>query len=164
MLTRSHDSALPQPPGSDAACAVGEAGYILGFAGLLPQIAAVASLAFGMDRNLGHGFAFAYAGLVFSFVGGTWWGLAVQRPRQQGALLMIAVVPSLLVAALSLALVSAAIPLRLALVILGGALMLMLPVDRHLVQSGDAPAGWMVLRTPLSLGLGALTLIAGAIA
>jgi peptidoglycan/LPS O-acetylase OafA/YrhL len=142
---------------------VGETGFILGFAGLLPQVAAVASLAIGMDGAIGHCFAFAYAGLIFSFVGGTWWGLAVRRPGPQGALLMAAVVPSLLVAALMLGMVGAVLPLRLSLVILGGALMLMLPMDRHLVAKGDAPVGWMTLRTPLSLGLGVLTLIAGVL-
>jgi len=164
MLAQSHEAGASQRAASGAAGAVGETGYILGFAGLLPQIAAVAALALGMDSYIGHCFAFAYAGLVFSFVGGAWWGLAVQRSHRQGVLLMIAVVPSLLVAALALALVSSAIPLRPALVVLGAALMLMLPMDRNLVHAGDAPAGWMMLRTPLSLGLGALTLIAGAIA
>lgn len=161
MLATSQDAARKSPA---PAATVSEAGFILGFAGLLPQVAAVASLALGVDRNLGHGFAFAYAGLVFSFIGGAWWGLAVRRPSGQGALLMVAVVPSLIVSALMLALVSGVLPLRLALVVLGAALMLMLPVDRHLVEAGDAPAGWMALRKPLSLGLGTLTLIAGAIA
>ena len=164
MLTKHQDFASPQPPASGAAGAVGETGYILGFAGLLPQIAAVASLALGMSSDIGHCFAFAYAGLVFSFVGGAWWGLAVQRSHCQGMLLIIAVVPSLIVAALALALVSSTIPLRPALVVLGAGLMLMLPMDRNLVAAGDAPAGWMMLRTPLSLGLGALTLIAGVLA
>jgi peptidoglycan/LPS O-acetylase OafA/YrhL len=164
MLSRTQNATLLETQGSSAPCRVGEIGFILGFAGLLPQIAAVASLALGVDRTIGHGFAFAYAGLIFSFVGGTWWGLAVRRPGPQGALLTVAVIPSLLVAALLLAMVAAVMPLRLSLVVLGGGLMLMLPVDRHLVAEGDAPAGWMTLRTPLSLGLGVLTLVAGVIA
>ena len=164
MLSTNRNTTLAETQDRAGECRVGESGFILGFAGLLPQVAAVAALALGVDRVIGHGFAFAYAGLIFSFVGGTWWGLTVRRPGRQGALLTVAVLPSLLVAALMLAMVSAVLPLRLALVILGGALMLMLPVDRHLVAEGDAPAGWMVLRTPLSLGLGVLTLLAGVIA
>ena len=164
MASTPYNTDMERRRGVSPRCAVGEAGFILGFAGLLPQVAAVASLALGMDHSLGHGFAFAYASLIFSFIGGAWWGFAIRRPRGQGGLLIIAVVPSLIVAGLMLASVSSVLPLRLALVVLGGALMLMLPVDRHLVRTGDAPAGWMVLRTPLSLGLGVLTLIAGAIA
>jgi len=164
MLSTSRKGTLLETQNASGECQVGETGFILGFAGLLPQVAAVASLALGVDRAIGHGFAFAYAGLIFSFVGGTWWGLAVRRPSRQGALLMVAVIPSLLVAGLMLAMVSAVLALRLSLVILGGALMLMLPVDRHLVDQDIAPPGWMTLRTPLSLGLGVLTLIAGVIA
>jgi hypothetical protein len=43
----------------------------------------------------------------------------------------------------------------------GVALLLTLPVDRHLVATGDAPADWMRLRVPLSVGLGGLTIVAG---
>jgi hypothetical protein len=41
--------------------------------------------------------------------------------------------------------------------------MLTLLVDRHLMNRGDAPPDWMRLRTPLSLGLGALTILAGVV-
>jgi hypothetical protein len=164
MLATRQDSTPREEESRGVRGSVGETGFILGFAGLLPQVVAVAALAIGVDGAIGHAFAFAYAGLIFSFVGGAWWGLVVRRPRHQGPLLMIATVPSLIVAALLLAMISAVLPVRLALVALGGALMLTLRVDRHLVAAGDAPAGWMVLRTPLSLGLGVLTLLAGVIA
>jgi peptidoglycan/LPS O-acetylase OafA/YrhL len=163
MLASRQDPTVREEEGRRPRGAVGEAGFILGFAGLLPQVVAVAALMLGLDSTIGHTFAFAYAGLIFSFVGGAWWGLVMRRPHHQGAMLIIATLPSLLVAALLLALASAVLPLRLALVLLGGGLMLTLSVDRHLVAKGDAPAGWMVLRTPLSLGLGVLTLIAGVL-
>ena len=47
------------------------------------------------------------------------------------------------------------------MIALGGAILLTLPVDRHLVATGEAPANWMKLRMPLSLGLGGLTIAAG---
>jgi len=50
------------------------------------------------------------------------------------------------------------------MVAMGSAIMLTLPVDRWLVTRGAAPANWMRLRVPLSLGLGALTIAAGALA
>ena len=43
----------------------------------------------------------------------------------------------------------------------GVALIAALLVDRALVRLGLAPPGWMRLRVPLSLGLGALTIVAG---
>ena len=47
------------------------------------------------------------------------------------------------------------------LVATGIALFLTLPVDRALTRRGDAPADWMRLRVPLSVGLGALTILTG---
>jgi hypothetical protein len=46
---------------------------------------------------------------------------------------------------------------------LGISLIGALLVDRALVRAGIAPPGWMALRAPLSLGLGALTLVAAAL-
>ena len=39
--------------------------------------------------------------------------------------------------------------------------MLTLPVDRRLTTMGVKPAGWMAMRIPLSIGLGALTILCG---
>ncbi|EDX80246.1 hypothetical protein BBAL3_1403 [Brevundimonas sp. BAL3] len=51
---------------------------VLGFAGLLPQAAAVAVLILGGPdvRFAALSLAYAYAALIFSFLGGVWWGLA----------------------------------------------------------------------------------------
>ena len=46
------------------------------------------------------------------------------------------------------------------LVLLGVALIAALAIDVALVRRGIAPPGWLVLRVPLSLGLGTLTILA----
>ena len=136
------------------------AARLLGFAGLLPQLALIVAMIVSPDPGW-RLIAFAYGALILSFLGGIWWGLAVRRPVRQAPLLIAAVVPALV----ALALVVAAM-IRLSidwpLVAMGSAIMLTLLVDRHLATSGEAPAGWMRLRVPLSLGLGALTILAGA--
>ncbi len=136
---------------------------ILGYAGLLPQIGAVALLVVpGWDRQLGALLAFAYGGLILSFLGGIWWGFAMRRETGQGALATLAVTPSLVALGLFLA-VLGNLPFGWTLVALGGAILLTLPVDRHLAATGDAPADWMRLRLPLSAGLGTLTIVAGVL-
>ena len=137
--------------------------FALGFAGLLPQMGAVA---FALDRDRGTPvFALFYALLILSFLGGMWWGFAMRRADDpaQGRLALLAVAPSLVAVAIVLA---AFVTGRIdwALVATGVALFLTLPVDRRLARRGDAPANWMRLRVPLSLGLGALTILAGWIA
>ena len=140
----------------------------LGYAGLLPQAAAVlvplASPLAPVALPLPHAaasltpvFTLFYAAAILSFLGGIWWGFAMQRPlATQSSLALIAVVPSLVAVAL---LTAAAFNPSLALAGLGSAILLTLPVDRHLVATGEAPAGWMQLRVPLSTGLGALTIL-----
>lgn len=149
---------------------VGRTARLLGYAGLLPQAAAIALIAAG--RREAALAALLYASIILSFLGGMWWGFAMRRTANQAALAITAVVPSLVAAAL-LAVAFAAIYLPLgpgsdrvavaALVGLGVALIVTLPVDRHLTATGEAPVGWMGLRAPLSLGLGLLTIAAGAL-
>lgn len=96
-----------------------------------------------------------------AFLSGIWWGVAMRRLENQGQLAALAVLPSLASPALlPLAIMSYAWPL----IGLGSAILLTLLVDRHLVTTGEAPAGWMELRVPLSLGLGLLTIAAGVLA
>lgn len=71
-------SASAEAIGSDAASpgmigTVGESAMILGYAGLLPQIAAAATCAFDQTTQTGGMFAFGYAALILSFLGGIWW-------------------------------------------------------------------------------------------
>lgn len=138
---------------------------LLGFAGLLPQLAAVALVASGRGELFffGRVLALVYGIVILSFLGGVWWGFAVRRTEGQGALAALAVVPSLAGVSLMIA-TQFGLPLPQALVLLGSALALTLLVDRRLVSTGEAPAGWMRLRAPLSLGLGGLTILAGILA
>ena len=150
---------------------VGRSAFLLGFAGLLPQVGAVVLLATSrgdtiMDAVL-HGRAAAmasyYAAAILSFLGGMWWGFAMRRDAGQGRLVAVAVLPSLIAVALLVA-GEAFWPMRGVLAGLGIAIVATLPVDRHLVATGEAPANWMQLRLPLSVGLVGLTIIAAIFA
>ena len=140
----------------------------LGFAGLLPQGAAVllSMLLRGSPyHGLGATVALGYGAVILSFIGGIWWGMAVKREERQGRLAVAAVVPSLVAAGIMLAVYVLGDAGRGGgLVALGSAVLLTLPVDRHLAGAGDAPIDWMALRVPLSVGLGALTILAGVLA
>ncbi|WP_375402110.1 DUF3429 domain-containing protein [uncultured Sphingomonas sp.] len=138
---------------------------LLGFAGLLPQLVAAALVASGRGEPFffGRVLALVYGIIILSFLGGVWWGFAVRRTTGQGALAAIAVLPSLAGVALMIA-TQFGLPLPRALVTLGTLIALTPVVDRRLVATGEAPAGWMRLRAPLSLGLGGLTILAGLLA
>ncbi len=134
---------------------------LLGWSGLLPAAGALAAALLGPAPLPEFAFRAGalYAGLILSFLGGAWWGLATRAgPERAWPLYLVAVVPSL--AALALLLVMT--PPRL--ILLGLLIMATLPVDRLLVGLGLAPAGWMQLRVPLSLALGLLTVTLGAVA
>lgn len=134
---------------------------LLGFAGLLPQIAFV-GLQFVHPDPGWTLLAFAYGALILSFLGGIWWGMAVAGRGPDTGLLALSVAPTLVGMALLVG-VLLQTTIRWPLVLLGSAIMLTLLVDRHLMNRGDAPPDWMRLRTPLSLGLGALTILAGVV-
>jgi len=147
------------------------AAFLLGFAGLLPQLLAVGLVVVGhgdggIDKGVAHGIgqavAFGYGSLILSFLGGMWWAFAMRREAGQGRLVAAAVVPSLVPLVLAWVALGAGQP-GWALVGLGSAVLLTLVVDRHLVATGEAPANWMRLRVPLSVGLGVLTIVAGVV-
>ncbi len=139
---------------------VGWVALALGFAGLLPQVAAAGLVVTGLDAPLGQGIALLYGGLILSFLGGIWWGFAMRRDAGQASLAAVAVLPSLAALAIGLGQLFV-LPRGAALVALGAAIFATLLVDRHLVATGEAPDNWMALRVPLSLGLGGLTILAG---
>ncbi|SEN74350.1 Protein of unknown function [Sphingomonas gellani] len=133
----------------------------LGIAGLLPQIAAVWLAVRDPGVGVGEFLAFLYASVIVSFLGGIWWGFAMLRAgRSQARLATVAILPSLAVVAIGLGGFLFDQP-DVALIVLGVTVMLTLVVDYHLFRIGEAPAGWMALRVPLSIGLGALTIVAG---
>jgi hypothetical protein len=115
---------------------------LLGFAGLIPQAFAVLLILIGRPF-VGIEIALAYGLLILSFLGGIWWGFAVRRTSGQASLAAIAVVPSLV--AMAIAILVATTP----------------RIGLCLVATGDAPADWLTLRLPLSIGLGTLTIVAG---
>jgi hypothetical protein len=151
---------------------VGRAAMMLGFAGLLPQIASVGVLALVPSVTTWNWVvpvavaaivAVVYPLLILSFLGGIWWGLAMRRGAKQDRLVAIAVLPSLVALVLAgIMLVTGRIGWPL--VAIGSVIALTLIVDRHIVAVGHAPTGWMRLRVPLSLGLGGLTIVAGMLA
>ena len=142
---------------------VGESPLILGYAGLFPQIAAVATCFFSAESDVGPMFAFAYAALILSFLGGIWWGFAMRATQRQGHIATLAVLPSLFGTGVILLSIAHVLPLGLALVLMGSAVITTLLIDRRLVDTAHAPTGWMTLRIPLSVGLGGLTILCGII-
>lgn len=153
---------------ADSRPRVSRTAYLLGYAGLLPQVAAVGGLLVlrsGAREWLWplSSFAILYSAIILSFLGGLWWAMAMGRNHGQGRLAALAILPSLSAIAL-LVMSEANYERRLGLVAIGSAIMMTLLVDRHLVSTGEAPAGWMRLRVPLSLGLGGLTILAGLLA
>jgi hypothetical protein len=134
--------------------------FILGWLGLLPAFAAVGAMLLGGQplRELAFRAGALYAGLILSFLGGTWWGLASRSRERAWLLYAIAVFPSL--AALSLLLLMDAA----GVILLGVLILLTLLVDRSLAGFGLTPLNWMRLRVPLSLGLGAATILLGILA
>ena len=138
---------------------------VLGLAGLLPQIACVAALYLGPNvwREPATLIAFAYAALIFTFLGGTWWGIAASAPaaerrRTLGWVWIAAILPRLIALAAFMPLVFDLAWPEPSLVALGGAILFSPLVDRALGPL--APRWWMALRVPLSLGLGSLTIAA----
>lgn len=134
----------------------------LGYAGLLPQIVALAMVLGGHEwRFAALAGGFAYAAAIFSFLGGVWWGQALASGRAASGAYAVAVLPSLLAVALFLPWSFGWSWPGPALLYLGALIALSPLVDRAL---GLAAPGFMQLRWHLSLGLGGLTLALGLVA
>ena len=136
----------------------------LGFAGLLPQVGVIAVLLAGPPgwRTAALAIGLGYAGLILSFIGGLWWGMAAAARAVPNWVHVVAVVPSLwaLAAVSSVALGGST---TTSFIIVGVGLVATLAIDRALAGLGICPSWWMALRVPLSSGLGALTLLAAVI-
>ncbi|MEM7664695.1 MAG: DUF3429 domain-containing protein [Pseudomonadota bacterium] len=134
----------------------------LGYAGLLPQIICVALAASGHEYGYtALACGFAYAAAIFSFLGGVWWGQAIQSGKAGAGAYLLAVMPSLLAVALFM-------PWSFgwdwpgpALLYLGALILLSPLVDRAL---GYAAPDFFGLRVQLSVGLGLLTITLGFVA
>lgn len=134
----------------------------LGYAGLLPQIICVTLAATGHEyaySALAGGFA--YAALIFSFLGGVWWGQALAKGNAGAGAYLLAVLPSLIALALFMPWTFGWDWPGPALLYLGALIALSPLVDRML---GFAARDFLQMRWHLSLGLGALTIALGFIA
>jgi hypothetical protein len=135
----------------------------LGYAGLLPQILCVGMLLVEHEwRYAALAGGFAYAAAIFSFLGGVWWGQAVQSakpgaPATAGAY-VVAVMPSLLAVALFLPWTFGWEWPGPALLYLGALILGSPLIDRAL---GFAEGPFLRLRWHLSIGLGVLTIVLG---
>lgn len=160
-------TSVPVPSAAEQAMSPPQLSKALGYAGLLPQILVVAVLASGSTwwRFAALSLGYAYAALILSFVGGMWWGLAARHSdRAPGWLWLAGVMPSLIALATFLPWAIGATWPGPSLVIVGLSLLASLIVDRKLIVAGLAPPWWMALRFPLSVGLGLLTIVTGALA
>lgn len=137
----------------------------LGYAGLLPPLALLAMLFLHQGTLAAPmlvAVAIGYAALIFSFLGGVWWGLLAGSGRgvDLGSA-ALSVVPTLVALVLVFATTRApvAAPLTLA-----GFIALSPVVDRELGRHGLVPRWWLPLRLVLSLGLAGLTAAAVLVA
>lgn len=144
----------------------------LGYAGLLPALACLVVVAVRDPDWSAHAafWGLSYAGIILSFLGGIWWGFAMRRERGQGALALLAVMPSLAAVFIVVGLITALDAgwrfercYLWASVALAISLVATLAVDRQLEAAGEAPSGWTRFRATLSLGLGTLTLLIGVV-
>lgn len=141
---------------------ISPAARFLGYAGLLPQVICLALVASGHEwRYSALAGGFAYAAAIFSFLGGVWWGQALQSGRATGGAYLVAVMPSLLAVALFLPWTFGWEWPGPALLYLGALILLSPLIDRAL---GFGPGDFLRLRIQLSVGLGSLTIVLGLMA
>jgi hypothetical protein len=135
----------------------------LGYAGLAPQVLAVLLIASGSAdyRFTALALAFAYAALIFSFLGGLWWGVAAADPEDAPPWVWIAsVTPSLIALATFIPWTLGASWPEPSLIVLGASLIVTPLIDARLDRLKLVPAGWLIFRRNLSMGLGVLTIAA----
>ncbi|GAA4643952.1 hypothetical protein GCM10023115_19120 [Pontixanthobacter gangjinensis] len=134
---------------------------LLGYSGLLPQVLALyLFLAGGEWGWIALAGGFAYAALIFSFLGGVWWGQSLANPDAPKWAYAAAVLPSLIGLGLFLPWTLGWAWPEPSLLWLGLFLMVSPLVDRKLGLGGS---GWIQLRWHLSTGLGLLTFALGIV-
>ena len=135
----------------------------VGIAGLLPQaIAVLIVIGGGEYRWSALAVGYGYAALIFSFLGGVWWGQALSTARTPGWIYAAAVAPSLIALGTYLPWIYGRDWPGPSLAVLGVCLIASPLVDRAIGRSIPLPDGWMKLRWILSSGLGGLTLLLAA--
>lgn len=141
---------------------------IAGYSGLLPQmLAAILVFADSEYRWTGLAAAYGYAALIFSFLGGIWWGFGMTARKTDaaaGPIFILAVAPSLIALATYLPWIWGWEWPGPSLAWIGIFLIASPLADLWLQHRCHLPAGWMKLRWHLSLGLGGLTLLLAVMA
>jgi Protein of unknown function (DUF3429) len=133
--------------------------FILGIAGLAPQVWALLAGFSDADRYIGLAAGYFYAALILSFLGGLWWGIAASRKDAPTWLYAAAVVPSLIAFASGIPwMIGAAWP-GPSLAYLGLAILASALIDRRLLTLRLINRSLWLLRLALSVGLGTLTLL-----
>ena len=138
---------------------------VLGLFGLLPQSIFLSYVVTGSEwKWVALAMAWGYSALIFSFLGGVWWGFALANQRTEIWIYIAAVAPSLI----SLA---SYFPWTMgwdwpgpsmawiALCLIASPL-----IDLKIAKLIDLPKSWLPLRWILSIGLGTMTLVIAAIA
>jgi Protein of unknown function (DUF3429) len=135
---------------------------VLGVAGLAPQVWALIATFNEADRYTGLAAGYFYAALIFSFLGGFWWGVAASRKDAPEWLYVAAVVPSLIAFATGIPWMTGDEWPGPSLAVLGLGILAAILVDRTLFKAGLIDRRVLLLRFGLSLGLGLLTLALAA--
>ena len=134
--------------------------FLLGLSGLLPQILAAAICLHPPHVAFGQFAAFLYAALIFSFLGGLWWGIAATNQAAPRWLYAVAVMPTLIAYGAGLLWIVRGGSAGTSLNVVGIGLLVSPLIDWQLDRRGLVPGRWLTMRMMLSLGLGALTVLA----
>ena len=133
---------------------------VFGLAGLLPQLIAVLFLLDGSGmRWIATAGGFGYAALIFSFLGGIWWAIAMLNRNAPDWIYAVAIAPSLIALATFLPWTWGWNWPGPSLLILAICLFASPMVDRAIGRVLPLAEGWLALRWQLSSGLGLLTAI-----
>jgi hypothetical protein len=138
------------------------AARLLGLSGLIPPAWATLTVFANAELKWGAmAIAYAYAAIIFSFLGGVWWGLALRADKPAPWLYGVAVLPSLISVATFLPWIWGYVWPAPSMIVLGMCIMASPIIDHRIGQMMSLPQGWLKLRWTLSLGLGAMTLLLG---
>lgn len=134
--------------------------FILGLVGLLAQLAACIVAFIDNEYKLyALVSGFAYSALIFSFIGGVWWGQALSTPAKHKWILIAAVCPSLISWSATLALFLNSKWSHYAIGVVAIGLVISPLIDLQISKSVPQLKGWMQLRVILSIGLSCLTIV-----